>query len=193
MRKPGCNGGVCFCNTENYCNDRHAVRKHEIVQNICTVHVIMITDICSGYQGASRVSLGAASRQVGQEVYRAGGGERGPGPGQQRGPPGGGWHHDGDIMGPGHTDMEQITRLMLITSAASNNHEKDITFSSKKTYNAYTNTHTELLMNENHNIAFAMSSLHADPVLGLNILRGWLEGCKYLNQRHCPGWEYLNV
>ena len=75
-------------------------------------------------------------------------------------------------MGPGHTDMEQITRLMLITSAASNNHEKDITFSSKKTYNAYTNTHTELLMNENHDIAFAMSSLRADPVLGLNILQG---------------------
>jgi len=23
MRKPGCNGGVCYCNKENYCNDRH--------------------------------------------------------------------------------------------------------------------------------------------------------------------------
>ena len=23
MRKPGCNGGVCFCNKNNYCNDRH--------------------------------------------------------------------------------------------------------------------------------------------------------------------------
>merc|ERR1719433_736369 len=23
MRRPGCNGGVCYCNTENYCNDRH--------------------------------------------------------------------------------------------------------------------------------------------------------------------------
>jgi hypothetical protein len=23
MRKPGCNGGVCYCNTGNYCNDRH--------------------------------------------------------------------------------------------------------------------------------------------------------------------------
>ena len=25
MRKPGCNGGVCYCNKENYCNDRHKV------------------------------------------------------------------------------------------------------------------------------------------------------------------------
>jgi len=24
MRKPGCNGGVCYCNKENYCNDRHS-------------------------------------------------------------------------------------------------------------------------------------------------------------------------
>jgi len=23
MRQPGCNGGVCYCNKENYCNDRH--------------------------------------------------------------------------------------------------------------------------------------------------------------------------
>jgi len=23
MRKPGCNGGVCYCNDKNYCNDRH--------------------------------------------------------------------------------------------------------------------------------------------------------------------------
>ena len=127
MRKPGCNGGVCFCNTENYCNDRHAVRKHEIVQNICTVHVIMITDICSGYQGASRVSLGAASRQVGPEVCWGGGGGQGgggAGPGHQlRGPGGGQWCDDGhgDIMGP-DTNMSQITRQ--ITSPASNNHKQ---------------------------------------------------------------------
>ena len=25
MRQPGCNGGVCYCNKENYCNDRHQV------------------------------------------------------------------------------------------------------------------------------------------------------------------------
>jgi len=25
MRYPGCNGGVCYCNGENYCNDRHKV------------------------------------------------------------------------------------------------------------------------------------------------------------------------
>jgi len=25
MRHPGCNGGVCYCNKENYCNDRHKV------------------------------------------------------------------------------------------------------------------------------------------------------------------------
>ena len=22
-RSPGCNGGVCYCNDKNYCNDRH--------------------------------------------------------------------------------------------------------------------------------------------------------------------------
>ena len=22
MRMPGCNGGVCYCNKDNYCNDR---------------------------------------------------------------------------------------------------------------------------------------------------------------------------
>lgn len=27
MRRPGCNGGVCYCNTENYCNDRHKALK----------------------------------------------------------------------------------------------------------------------------------------------------------------------
>ena len=47
--------------------------------------------------------------------------------------------------------------------------------------------------NENHDIAVAMSSSLADSVLGLNILQGWLEGFKYSNQNHCPGWEYLNV
>jgi len=25
MRKPGCNGGVCYCNAEDYCNDRHKI------------------------------------------------------------------------------------------------------------------------------------------------------------------------
>jgi len=25
MRKPGCNGGVCYCNGDNYCNDRHGM------------------------------------------------------------------------------------------------------------------------------------------------------------------------
>ena len=28
MRKPGCNGGVCYCNKENYCNDRHNVSRN---------------------------------------------------------------------------------------------------------------------------------------------------------------------
>ena len=32
------------------------------------------------------------------------------------------------------------------------------------------------MMNENYDIAVAMPSSHADPVLG-----------------HCPGWEYLNI
>ena len=25
MRQPGCNGGVCYCNKENYCNDKKSV------------------------------------------------------------------------------------------------------------------------------------------------------------------------
>ena len=45
--------------------------------------------------------------------------------------------------------------------------------------------------NENHENAFVMSSSHADPVLGLNILQGWLGLFKYLNQCKCPGWGYL--
>ena len=46
---------------------------------------------------------------------------------------------------------------------------------------------------ENYDIAIAMSSSGSDPGLGLNILQGCLEGFNYLNQCHCPGWEYLNV
>ena len=49
------------------------------------------------------------------------------------------------------------------------------------------------ILNENHDIAIAMSSSRAVPVLGLNILQGWLEVFKYLNQWHWPGWEYLNI
>ena len=45
---------------------------------------------------------------------------------------------------------------------------------------------TVIYFNENHNIAIAMSSSCADPMLGLNILQGWLEEFKYLNQCHCP-------
>ena len=48
-------------------------------------------------------------------------------------------------------------------------------------------------MHENHDIAIAMSSSRADPVLGKNIQLGWLGVFKYLNQCHCPGWEYLNI
>ena len=29
MRKPGCNGGVCYCNTGNYCNDRHKYKSED--------------------------------------------------------------------------------------------------------------------------------------------------------------------
>ena len=46
--------------------------------------------------------------------------------------------------------------------------------------------------NENHDIAIEMSSSRADPMLGLNILQGWLKGFKYLNQCFCPGWGRLN-
>ena len=46
---------------------------------------------------------------------------------------------------------------------------------------------------ENHDITIAMSSSRADPVLGLNILQSWLGVLKYLNQCHCPDWEYLNI
>ena len=51
----------------------------------------------------------------------------------------------------------------------------------------------KFIFHENHDIAIAMSSSGADPVLGLNILQGWLGVFKYLNQCHCPGWEYLNI
>ena len=50
-----------------------------------------------------------------------------------------------------------------------------------------------IIRDENHDIAIAMTSSLADPVLGLYILQGGLEGFKYLNQCHRPGWEYLNV
>ena len=25
MRRPGCNGGVCYCNKDDYCNDKKSV------------------------------------------------------------------------------------------------------------------------------------------------------------------------
>ena len=37
-----------------------------------------------------------------------------------------------------------------------------------------------IVEDENHDIAIAMSSSRADPVLGLNILQGWLGVFKYL-------------
>ena len=40
---------------------------------------------------------------------------------------------------------------------------------------------------ENHDIAIAMSSSRADPVLP------WLVVFKCLYQSHCTGWGYLNV
>ena len=49
------------------------------------------------------------------------------------------------------------------------------------------------ILDENHDIAIAMSSSRADPVLGKNIQLGWLGVFKYLNQCHFPGWENLNV
>ena len=72
------------------------------------------------------MSRGAASRQVGSEMFTGGQGGGGAGPGHQlRGPGAGQWRDDGhgDIMGA-HTDMNQITRPVLITSAASNNHKQ---------------------------------------------------------------------
>ena len=54
------------------------------------------------------------------------------------------------------------------------------------------------MSDENHDIAIAMSSSRADPMLGLNILQGWLEvfkwcllKCLYLS--YCTGWGHLNV
>ena len=44
-----------------------------------------------------------------------------------------------------------------------------------------------IFIHENHNIAIAMSSSRADPVLP------WLGVFKYLNQCHCPDLEYLNI
>ena len=46
---------------------------------------------------------------------------------------------------------------------------------------------------ENHDITIAMSSSRADPVLGLNILQGWLGVFKYSYQSYCTGWGHLNV
>ena len=50
------------------------------------------------------------------------------------------------------------------------------------------------IINENHDIAIAMSSTRADPVLGLNITafvvsmpHPWLGVFKHLNQFHYPG------
>jgi len=42
-------------------------------------------------------------------------------------------------------------------------------------------------MYENYDIAIAMSSSRADPVLP------WLGVFIYLNQCNCPGWRYLNI
>ena len=59
---------------------------------------------------------------------------------------------------------------------------------------------------ENHDIAIAMSSSRADPVLGSNILQAGLEGFKCfksvspwvgvfirLFQSHCTDWGNVNV
>ena len=45
------------------------------------------------------------------------------------------------------------------------------------------------IFNENHDIAIAMSSSHADPVLGLNILHHWLGVFKYLKSESLPWLE----
>ena len=31
MRRPGCNGGVCYCNKEDYCNDKKSVSRETII------------------------------------------------------------------------------------------------------------------------------------------------------------------
>ena len=56
-----------------------------------------------------------------------------------------------------------------------------------------TTTDIQLYVNENHDIAIAMSSSRADHVMGQNILLGWLGVFKYLNQCHCTGLGYLNI
>ena len=49
------------------------------------------------------------------------------------------------------------------------------------------NLMVSIIVDENHDIAIAMSPSRADPVLP------WLGLFKYLNQCHWPGWEYLYI
>ena len=49
MRRPGCNGGVCYCNKEDYCNDKKSVSRETIVTRVilrCDVQRYKKSDPC---------------------------------------------------------------------------------------------------------------------------------------------------
>ena len=93
------------------------------------------------------------------------------------------------------TQMSSLRELVLLLSAAKlRMGQKVPPINNISLYNT----------NENYDIAIAMSSSLADPVLGqcpgwgyLNIYISmplpWLGVFKYLIQCHCPGWRYLNI
>ena len=49
-------------------------------------------------------------------------------------------------------------------------------------------SYSDFISYEINDIAITMSSSRADPMLGLNILQGWLEGLKTLNAKRGP-WD----
>ena len=76
------------------------------------------------------------------------------------------------------------------------NHPSDLLFSGDNVYvrsQVSLNLSPNLMFHENHDIAIAMSSSCADPVLGKNIQLGWLGVFKFLIQCHCTDWGHLNI
>ena len=48
MRRPGCNGGVCYCNKEDYCNDTKSVCRdniNAIMRGILRCDVLEIPEV----------------------------------------------------------------------------------------------------------------------------------------------------
>ena len=84
--------------------------------------------------------------------------------------------------GPGSDLVFPLNSPDNLTQAGSDAKHRDIVTSIIDCYLCP----VEILMNENHDIAIAMSSSRA-------VLLPWLGVFNYINHFHCPGWGYLNI